>query len=417
MTLDISDVDVTGHGEDDPFRDFAAYVGYGKVRDPYPRWAAQRGSCPVQRVDPRETIGIPEDMELPPQPDTYQVLSFERVAEVLGDWRRFSSSAYGSSMGLVIGHSILEMDGVEHQRYRGLIQGAFTKKALARWETELVAPIVHDLVGRFAGRGHADLVRELTFPFPVLVIAGILGLPHGDLPKFHRLSVELISIGFSVERGLQASRALRDYFATLLEERRREPREDLISALAQAELDGLRLSDEEIFTFLRLLLPAGAETTYRSSSNLFFALLTHPDQLEEVRSDRSLVPAAIEEGLRWEPPLCSIMRSTTGDEELAGIQLPRGVTVSVGLCAANHDPGRYPDPDRFDIHRPQHQHMAFGFGAHTCLGIHLARMETRVALDAILDRLPNLRLDPQAQDVHVTGRAFRSPVSLPVVFG
>jgi len=127
--------------------------------------------------------------------------------------------------------------------------------------------------------------------------------------------------------------------------------------------------------------------------------------------------ASIEEGLRWEPPLCNIMRRTGHGLDLAGVGVPEGAMVSVGLGAANHDPARWPDPERFDIHRKPQQHVAFGFGVHTCLGIHLARMEMRVAMTALLDRLPNLRLDPQAEDVHITGKGFRSPASLPVLFG
>jgi len=173
---------------------------------------------------------------------------------------------------------------------------------MERWEVKLVSPIVHRLIDGFVDRGRADLVRELTFPFPIQVIAGMLGLAEADLPRFHRWAVELISIGVDVQRGFAASQSLRDYFAGILAERRRAPHDDLISLLAQAELDGQRLTDEEIFAFLRLILPAGAETTYRSSSNLFFGFLTHSDQLDAVRRDRTLVRRAIEEGLRWEPP-------------------------------------------------------------------------------------------------------------------
>ena len=190
----------------------------------------------------------------------------------------------------------------------------------------------------------------------------------------------------------------------------------MISVLLQAELDGQRLTDEDIFAFLRLLLPAGAETTYRSSSNLLFGLLSNPDQLDAVRADRTLVPQAIEEGLRWEPPLTGIMRTAARDVELGGVTVPAGSILSVTLGAANHDDNRWEEPDRFDLFRDPQQHMAFAFGPHMCLGIHLARMETSVVLDAVLDRLPNLRLDPAADDVHITGLAFRAPRSLPVVF-
>jgi cytochrome P450 len=345
------------------------------------------------------------------------VLSFDGVQQVLKDGETFSSSGYGDSIGLVMGHSILEMDEPEHHRYRSLIQQAFTRKEMERWEKELVTPVVDGLIDQFADRGRAELVRELFFPFPVHVIAGMLGLPREGLSQFHAKAVELISITVDIERGLAASQWLYDYFASIIAERRREPRGDVISVLVQAELDGQRLTDDEIIAFLRLLLPAGAETTYRSSSNLMFGLLTHPEQLAALRDDRSLMQQAIEEGLRWEPPLTGIGRTATRDVEIEGVTIPAGAPVQVEMGSANRDPARWDDPDAFDIHREMQTHMSFAHGPHTCLGMHLARMETTVALNRVLDRLPNLRLDPSADDVYISGLAFRAPNQLPVLFG
>lgn len=403
----------------DAFERFDAANGAGAVRDPYPKLGELRGACPVHRGRIHREFGLPDVQEavMPANGEYFSALGYDAAAAVLLDGETFSSSGYANSIGLVMGHSILEMDDPEHRRYRALIEQAFRLRTMERWEREIVAPVVHALVDRFAERGHADLVRELAFPFPIEVIAGMLGLPADDLPRFHRWAVELISIAVDIPGGLAASEKLRDYFASILAERRREPREDVISLLAGAELDGQRLTDEEIFAFLRLLLPAGAETTYRSSSNLLYGLLRHPGQLEALRRDRSLMRQAIEEGLRWEPPLTGIARLAMRDAEICGVAIPAGAVVSVGLGAANRDANRWPDADRFDIFRAPRPHLAFALGPHTCLGMHLARMETRVALDAVLDRLPNLRLDPAAGDVHVTGFAFRAPRSLPVRFG
>jgi len=405
--------------DDDPFQVFNHASGSGLVRDPYPRFAELRAQCPVHQGTAGQLFGVPliDQAAFSETGAYYTACSYAAVAQVLLDGETFSSSGYGKTMGLVMGHSILEMDEPEHHRYRSLLQQAFSQKAMDRWERELVAPIVSRCVDRFVDRGHADLVRELTFPFPLEVIAGMLGLPDEDLPRFHRLAVELISIAVDVARGIAASQQLRDYFAEILAARRARPGDDLISVLALAELDGQRLTDEEIFAFLRLLLPAGAETTYRSSSNLFFGLLTSPDQLAALRADRSLMRRAIEEALRWEPPLTGIARTATRDAVVDGVPIPKGSVVGVSLGAANHDPTRWEDPERFDIFREPKQHLAFAYGNHTCLGMHLARMETRVVVDAVLDRLPNLRLDPDAEDVHVTGLTFRAPARLPVVFG
>ena len=258
--------------------------------------------------------------------------------------------------------------------------------------------MANDLIDRFAERGRADLVREFTFPYPTQIIAGLLGLPREDFPQFQRWSISLLGIIVNRERAIAASNALRDYFAPILAARRAEPRDDLISSLATAEIDGERLTDEEIYSFLRLLLPAGVETTYRSLGNLLFGLLTHPDQLEAVRSDRSLIPQAIEEAVRWEAPLLTITRVATRDSELAGVPIPAGSTVMPLLGAANRDEDRYPDPDRFDIFRAPKPNISWGHGVHLCLGMHLARLEMRVALELLLDRLPDLRLDPDGKD-------------------
>jgi cytochrome P450 len=321
-------------------------------------------------------------------------------------------------MGPVMGHSILEMDPPEHGRVRGMIQQAFTKKALERWERELVRPVIDALIDRFEGRGRADLVRELTFPFPVSVIARMIGVPEAEHEAFHRLAVELISVSIDPELGMAASVKLRDLFARLLAERRQAPQDDLISMLAAAKHeDGSRLEDDLIFAFLRLLAPAGAETTYRSSSNLLFGLLSHPAQLEAVRADPSLYPQAIDEGLRWECPLTGIMRTASEETEVGGVVIPKDQMIYVNLGSANHDESRWEAPEVFDIFRPAKAHIAFAFGPHRCLGIHLAIMETRVLLERLFERLPNLRLDPDAEDIHITGMAFRSPLSLPVLFG
>jgi cytochrome P450 len=405
--------------EYDPFAVFDESVGSGSVRDPYPVFHELRSECPVQTGNFADRFGWDQSVDpmLADASEVYTPLSFEAVQAVLKDGETFSSSAYGDSMGLVMGHSILEMDEPEHHRYRSLIQQAFTRKAMERWEAELVGPIVHGLIDEFADQGHAELVRQLFWPFPVHVIAGMLGLPAEELPAFHRRAVELISIAVDIERGLAASQWLYDFFAGVIADRRADPRDDVISVLVEADLDGQRLTDEEVIAFLRLLLPAGAETTYRSSSNLMYGLLSRPDQLAQLRADRTLMPAAIEEGLRWEPPLTGIGRTATRDVVVDGVEIPAGAPISVCLGGANRDPSRWDHPDQFDLTRDPKQHLAFAFGPHMCLGMHLARMETTVALNAVLDRLPEVRLAPDAEDPHITGLMFRAPRALPVLFG
>ena len=406
---------LAGRGVDiDPFEAFDAAMGAQTCRDPYPDFAALRAQGGIVEVEDDSPSLLAASGE---QPRRFRAVTHDAVAEVLRDGRVFSSGAYRELMGMVMGPNILVMDEPEHGRYRSLIQQAFGKKALERWEHELVEPVVRRLVDAFASRGRAELVRELTFPFPVQVIAGMLGLPEEDLPRFHAWAVDVISVAIDVPRGIAGSKALGEYLTPIIQARRRSPGDDLIRVLVTGELDGQRLDDEHVLGFLRLLLPAGAETTYRSSSNLIYGLLRHPDQLRALDADRSLMLQAIEEGLRWEVPLTGIGRLCVEDTVVSGVEIPAGAHVQVLIGSANRDETRFERPDEFDIHRLPRQHMSFAFGPHRCLGMHLARMETRVVLEALLDRLPNLRLDPEAEDIHITGREFRAPRRLPVLFG
>jgi cytochrome P450 len=405
----------------DAFEAFNRSAGMGVVENPYPMFALVRPDHPMKREDMDEAVTAPEGTEVEFMPidrsvGVFTAFSYEAVQQVLKDGDTFSSNGYAEVMGQVLGHSILEMDEPEHHLYRGLVQQAFSRKAMDMWERELVRDVVNEHIDTFIARGEcrADLVRELTFPFPVVVIARLLGLARADLPMFHRRAVEVISAGFEFERAESASQALFDYFCTIIADRRAHPSDDVISVLVQAELEGTRLNDEEICSFLRLLLPAGAETTYRSSSNLLFGLLTNPEQLDALRADRGLLPQAIEEGLRWEPPLTGIMRTATRDTEVAGVFVPAGSIISVNIGSANHDEKVWDDPERFDIFRPPRQHLAFAWGPHMCLGLHLARMETRVVITQLLDRLPGLRLDPDAEPPAISGMVFRAPASLHV---
>lgn len=349
-------------------------------------------------------------------PDGVTVLGYDECQTVLTHPDTFSSSIYELIMGPVMGRTLLELEGTEHRASRALVSPSFRAALLDRWRSELVEVVVHELIDRFAPRGRAELAREFTFAFPVQVIARIMGLPREDYLRFQRLSIELLNVVYDWDCGIAASAALRAYFKEILAERRRSPQDDLISTLAESEIDGERLSDDEIFAFLLLILPAGVETTYRASGNLLVALLTEPALWEALLADRGMLRGAIEEALRWEPPITTVVRRAARDCDLGGVAIPTGTNVNVSVAAANRDPTRYPDPDRFDPTRKNIAHLTFGGGPHLCLGMHLARMEAGVAINALLDRLPDLHLDPRAPMPHVVGVAFRSPAALPVEF-
>ena len=397
---------------DDDFHSFNFdYRIAGDLRDPYPRLAELRARVPVEQVP---------NMLDPDGPPTFMLYTHADVTRMFKDNATFSSANLRETMGPAMGdYIILGMDEPEHRRHRALVSTAFRQRALAHWEESLVRDVVDRIVDGFVDRGHVDLVPDFTYLFPAQVVSGVLGLPAEDFRQFQKWAIAIISLHTDWDRGIIAAAELKAYLAGILEERRRAPQDDVISDLARVELDGERLDDEEIFSFLRLLLPAGIETTFRSSGNLLYLLLTHPEQLEAVRADRALLPQAIEEGLRVEPPLLITARVVTTETELSGVPIPAGAMVTPMLGAANRDPAVFNDPDRFDIFRDPRQHISFGHGVHVCLGMHLARMETRVALDVLLDRLPNLRLDAdraERDDAHIHGEVFRSATSLPVLW-
>jgi cytochrome P450 len=419
MTTDTT----TGDPPADPFGAKNRFLGIGVVRDPHRRVAEMRAECPVQHGSLSGRFGVVgPDNYFVPEDQHRLVLGFLAVEEGFRDPATFSNAYYVPSLRDVIGRTILEMDPPEHQRYRALIQGAFTKKEMVRWEEGFVRDIVDAQLDRLAPLGRGDLAADFAFGYPIRVTAVAAGLPVEDVDAFYEQAALLTNVAAPEDGRRRASEELGAMVQALVDERRREPRDDLISILVQAELrdpDGgppARLRDEEIVAFLRLLVPAGAQTTYRTLANLLFGLLTHPDQLAAVQADPSLIPQAVEEGLRWEPPIMSFGRAVTRDTTIAGQPIPAGSTVNLCVSAANRDPSRWDRPDEFDIFRPTLAHMAFGQGNHICLGIHFARMELRVALERVLARLPGLALDPAEPDVHISGLASRTAVRLPCVW-
>jgi cytochrome P450 len=343
-------------------------------------------------------------------------LSFEHCQAALTN-SALSSRFWQDTIGHVWGQTIIGMDGAEHRRHRGLIAQAFTRRSLARWESTAIEPAINGLIDRFERAGSADLYREFTLLFPVYVITEMMDLPYRDIQRFNTWAGETIAVFYDHDRAMDASRNLESYLSPLIEERRGGGGEDLITLLANAELDGSRLATIEIVSFLRLLLPAGGETTARSTASTLLGLLRNPDQLSAVIDDRTLLPHAIEEGLRWEPPLMSINRIATEDITLGGVEIAQGNVLEISLGAANRDSTRWDDPERFNIFRDPKPHLAFAWGPHTCLGLHLARAEMTAALTALFDRLPGLRLDPESgAGARVQGIGLRAPNRVPVLF-
>ena len=373
---------------------------------PYPMWAEERENAPVQNV------GMFGD-------DGCLIIDWEHAEQVLRDATTFSSSINMEHIGQFMGELIVGLDGDEHRAYRNLVAKAFRQSQLEKWDGTLVRPLINELVDGIESKGRAELVADITSKYPVQVICGIVGVPLEDSEQFAQWAIEINTGPIDPPKGFAAKQAMTDYLQPLIDARREAPTGDFLSDLVHAEVDGERLRDERLWGFLRLLLPAGAETTYRVLGSALYALLAHPEIMKRVQADHSLIPAVVEETLRWETSVTMVSRVATRDTEIGGCPIRKGEAVGVATGAANRDGGRFERPEEFDIDRPPALHLAFGTGPHQCLGMHLARLELATALDVILTRLPNLRFDPDdtGPAATVEGIAFRGPTRLPVVFG
>ena len=291
---------MSGEGDVAPKFDYPAMDF--ETAQPYPVWERARGECPVIQVS---------GMSLGVDGTTFQVTRWDDVEHVLRDPETFSSSINAEHIGQFMGDLILAMDGKEHRSYRNLVAPAFRASQLEKWGDSMIGPTIGALLDDIAPLGRADLVRDITSKYPVRVICAIVGVPVEDSAQFHEWAEQINGGPLHPEVGMKASRAMREYLEPLVEERRANPCGDLLSDLVHAEVDGEQLSDERIYGFLRLLLPAGAETTFRVMGNALTALLTNADVMERVMADRSLLPLLIEETLRWESSVTQVSRVAT----------------------------------------------------------------------------------------------------------
>jgi cytochrome P450 len=319
--------------------------------------------------------------------------------------------------------SMLVSDPPEHTRLRGLVSQAFTPKRV-RQLTPRIEAIAHELLDAALAAPEADLVEALTYPLPVVVIAEMLGVPTADRARFKAWSDALVaplgSVFFEppspelVESLRRVRKAFEEYFEVLIDARRREPRDDLLSALVAAELEGSRLSFQELLTMLVLLLVAGNETTTNLIGNAVLELLAHPAALAELRADHGLVPGAIDEVLRFASPVQMDPRRATRATAVQGVAVAPEEFVLCWLGSANRDEAVYDRPEEFDIHRQRSPHLAFGFGPHYCLGAALATLEAEIALRVLLERTRDFaRVDDAPLRIHPS-IVFRGVRSLPM---
>lgn len=401
----------------DPFTASARLANTGQVTDIYPELERLRRIAPVQEMDLRVHFGTATDLTAE-DARQFSVFGYNEVCQIMFDTEDWSNKAYETSLGVAFGDSITIMDPPRHRDYRKIFQKAFTPMMIAGYGKTLIPDVVNRLIDKFAGRGHADLASEFALLFPFHFINELLQLPHEDRATFQKLAFGQATVRFDPIHSREAGQKLRAYLYELIEDRRNNPLgpDDFVSTIATAEMDGKRLPDEVVVSFLRQLMNAGGDTSFHGFSSALTVLMTRPGLLNIVRADRSLIDAALDECLRLEAPTNMLDRTPARETTVAGVTMVPGDRVSIVLGAANRDETVFEDPDTFRLDRKQKRHTSFGYGPHICIGQHLAKLEMRIALNALLDRLPNLRVDPVYPAPVISGIGLRGPKNVHVLF-
>ncbi|MFF0447273.1 cytochrome P450 [Streptomyces sp. NPDC004609] len=386
--------------------------------NPYPAYRAMRESAPLIWHEPTQS---------------YLLSRYADVERAFKDKEsRYTTDNYAWQVEPVHGRTILQLSGREHAVRRALVAPAFRGSDLQQKFLPVIERNARELIDTFRHRGETDLVGSFATRFPVNVIAEMLGLDRADHDRFHGWYTSVIAFLGNLTRDPEVTAAgertrveFAEYLFPVIRQRREKPGDDLLSTLCAAEVDGVRMSDEDIKAFCSLLLAAGGETTDKAIAGLFANLLAHPEQFEAVREDRSLIDRAFAETLRYTPPVHMIMRQTAAEVTVSGGTIPAGATVTCLIGAANRDAQRYREPERFDIFRDDlttttafsaaADHLAFALGRHFCVGALLARAEVETAVNQLLDALPDMRLadgfTPAEQGVFTRG-----PATLPIRF-
>ena len=376
-------------------------------RDPYPTYAALRSESPVLHE---------------PRSDAWLLFDYDGVKRALHDHETFGSAV--SPEGGPTSRWLIFMDAPRHTRLRALVSRAFTPRVVAALEPR-IREISRALLDETIERGAMDLAADYAVPLPMMVIAGMLGVPVADRPRFKGWTDAMLNLagtvsGDDAERASSAfwaaSAEMETYVADLIAAREAAPADDLLTGLVQARVDGERLTNDEILGFFQVLLVAGSETTTNLIDNAMLCFLAHPAELARLQAAPDLIPTAIEEVLRYRSPAQAMFRRTRRPITLHGRTIPSAALVLAMIGAANRDPAAFADPDRFDVARDPNPHLAFGHGSHFCLGAPLSRLEGRIALEHLLERLHGVALasdtpwEPR-KAFHVHG-----PTRLPIRF-
>ena len=373
--------------------------------DPYPVYERLRAEAPVCHV---ESVGL------------WLVTRWDDVQYVDKSPALFTGETDPSTLERTFGKNLLASEGAYHDRIRSIIYPWFRVGAIGDYPDGVIAPLANALVDGFEAAGSCDLVSEFAEPLSARVLKRALGLDFVEEETLRRWFAQLAEGAANFEGDPErqrvadaASAEVNDTVAPVIERLAREPDSTLLSSMVNTEVDGGRLTREEIQSNLKVMIVGGLQATTDLIALSMWAILSHPEQLELVRADHTLIDPAIEEAARWHSPVGTSTRQTTAQTELAGVKLDEGALVAAVLASANRDERNWTNPERYDIRRKEGSHLAFATGPHLCLGARLARYETRTAWRVLLERLPSLRLDP-AQPTEISGWEFRSPHHLRV---
>ncbi|WP_437609757.1 cytochrome P450 [Sorangium sp. So ce834] len=377
-------------------------------RDPYPLYERMRSSSPLLHIAPF---------------DLWMIFDYEGVKRALTDHDAFSSAVTPPT-----GKApewIVFSDPPRHTKLRGIVQRAFTPRSIAGLEPR-IRELSRELLDQRIEHGTMDLAADYAGPLPTMVIAEMIGIPAEDRARFMRWSEAIVNLSHTLSGGEAAARVVSEhaavkeemkaYVADLLEARRRAPEDDLLTRLVEAEVDGERLSEDDLLSFFQFLLAAGTETTTNLIDNAILCLLESPAELARVRAAPDLVSSAIEEVLRYRSPLQMVFRETRRAVEVHGQVVPAGKLVLPVIGSANRDPQQFRDPGRFDVARDPNPHVGFGHGIHFCIGASLARLEARIALPDLLTRLRGLELASKEPWEPRKALIVHGPTRLPVCF-
>jgi len=389
--------------------------GGGFTEDPYPRFHELRESGPVHEGIVGPLIGFDDPRAFfqgLPYPDHrhWSCFDWDTCDTVFRDGDTYIAQPPDADENALMFGGILYMDGDKHKRYRALVQPQFLPKHTTWWTEQWTIPAIEALLDRLEAKGSGDLNVEYFSAIPLLTITGSFGISIAD-------SLDIRAAMVSDGNGMAPFFRIVE---PLIEARKADPRDDLISLLLREEItnaDGTtsKLTDQEVLVFAFLLLAAGSGTTWKQMGITTLALLWHPEWLDAVEQDAKLYRPVVEEAVRWMPTDPMFSRFVAHDTTLAGVDIPGGAVMHMCLAAANRDPARWERPDEFDPGRPLQAQMGFGGGVHTCLGMHVARAEIVAAISMLLERFPNLRLDPDAPAPRITGMYERGPTAIPVL--